>query len=341
VRHAGYVPDGLVAPFRLAENENVSQTATPARHDAPPSSPNRRRLLWAAVTGSGLLTGVYWTFPPIFADAERFDSAVEAVRPRPLVRTASLDEPTLPDLPVVTPSITAHRRSIELLERGLKRLQSVTGYVADFRKKEVVGGAMTEPQMMRLKLRHEPFSVYMKWTEGNPGQELLYVEGQNNGEMIVRPGGLKGRILGAIKLNPNGTLAMSESRHPITEVGLLELCQKVLEYRYNESSWIDGYTCTEDSAEFDGRPCYRFTIVYDSPEKRPDYRKSVVWIDREQLYVCKVENYSWPGDASIPAARLDAETLVESYSYANIDFETQLAAVDFSTANETYGLRRR
>ena len=318
----------------------MSQTVTPTRHNAP-STPCRRKLLWAAATGSGLLTGVYWTFPPIFAEAERYDSAASVVAPEPLMRTASLDEPELPELSVVTPSIAAHRRSIELLEQGIKRLQSVTGYVADFRKKEVVGGAMTEPQMMRLKLRHEPFSVYMKWTEGNPGQELLYVHGQNDGEMVVRPGGLKGRILGAIKLNPSGTLAMNESRHPITEVGLLRLCEKVLDYRYNESSWTNGYTCTEELDEFDGRPCHRFTIVYDDPSKRPDYRKSVIWIDKQELFVSKVENYSWPGDASIPADRLDADTLVESYSYSNIDFETQLAAADFSTANETYGLKRR
>jgi hypothetical protein len=217
----------------------------------------------------------------------------------------------------------------------------MTGYVADFRKKEVVGGALTETQTMRLKMRHEPFSVYMKWTEGNPGQELLYVDGQNEGEMVVRPGGLKGRILGAIKLDPNGALAMNESRHPITEIGLLRLCEKVLHYRYSEASWTAGYSCIEDVTDFNGRPCHRFTIVYESPKWRPDYRKSVIWIDQEQLFVSKVENYSWPGDDSVPADRLDAETLVESYSYANIDFETQLAAVDFSTANEAYGLRRR
>ncbi len=318
----------------------MSRTATPARHDAP-STPNRRRLLWAAVTGSGLLTGVYWTFPPIFAEAERYDSAANVVSPQSLVRTASLDESNLPELSVVSPSITAHRRSIELLEKGAQRLRSMTGYVADFRKKEVVGGALTETQTMQLKLRHEPFSVYMKWTEGNPGQELLYVDGQNEGEMVVRPGGLKGRILGAIKLDPNGTLAMNESRHPITEIGLLRLCEKVLHYRYSEASWTAGYSCVEDVTEFNGRPCHRFTIVYESPTWRPDYRKSVIWIDQEQLFVSKVENYSWPGDESVPADRLDAETLVESYSYANIDFETQLAAVDFSTANEAYGLRRR
>jgi hypothetical protein len=320
----------------------VSRTPSHARPNAP-STPNRRKLLWAAVTGSGLLTGVYWTFPPIFADAERYDSASETlslVPERELLRTASLGSVELPSVPM-TPSIAAHRRSIALLEQGVKRLKSVSGYTADFSKQEVVGGALTDPQKMRVKLRHAPFSVYMKWVEGKPGQELLYVEGQNDGEMIVRPGGLKGRILGAIKLNPTGNMALSEARHPVTEIGLLQLCRKILDYRYSEASWSDGYTCTEETAEVGGRPCFRFTIIYDNPQKRPDYRKSVIWIDSAEMFVSKIENYGWPGDENTPANRLDAETLVESYTYTNINFDTQLASIDFNAANDKYGLRRR
>nr|MDQ3332325.1 DUF1571 domain-containing protein [Planctomycetota bacterium] len=273
----------------------------------------------------------------------RYDSAMHATSVLPaneLARTASIDSSTLPDIPI-TPSIAAHRRSILLLEEGVRKLQGVSGYTARFSKKEVVGGTLTESQTMRLKLRHAPFSVYMKWIEGKPGQEALYVDGEHDGEMIVRPGGLKGRILGAIKLNPTGTMAMSESRHPITEVGLLRLSQKILDSRYNESSWTSGYRCFEEAAEVDGRPCCCFTIVYDSPERRADYRKSVIWIDQEQLVVTKIENYGWPGEENIPPARLDAETLIEAYSYTSIDFDTQLAAIDFNTANDAYGLRRR
>lgn len=316
--------------------------STPLAHHAAPSPRSRRRLLWAAVAGSGLLTGVYWTFPPIFAEAERYDSTVNAASMLPSrgLARSGIDSSSLPDIPI-TPSITAHRRSIGLLEQGIKRLEAASGYTAVFHKQEVVGGEMTEMQMMQLKLRHAPFSVYMKWTEGKPGQELLYVDGQNDGDMVVRPGGLKGRILGAIKLNPNGTMAKGESRHPITQAGLLQLSHRILDSRYNEANWTSGYSCTEDTSEVDGRPCYRFTIVYDSPQHRADYRKSVIWIDQEQLFVSKIENFGWPSDDNLPASRLDAETLIELYSYTNVNFDKQLAAIDFNVANESYGLRRR
>lgn len=316
-------------------------TAPPGR--VPPTIPDRRRLLFAAVTGSGLLSGIYWTFPPIFAEAER--PLLPLAANSATVQTASLADgafvrpQTLPDIPM-TPSIEAHRRSIALLEEGVRQLSRLSGYTADFTKQEVVNGVMTAEQSMKLKLRHQPFSVYMKWTEGKRGQELLYVDGQNNGDMVVRPSGLRGRLLGAIKVDPKGNLALSESRHPVTEAGLLRLAEIILASRYNEAGWLDGYTCTEDDVKIDGRPCHRFTIVYDSPQVRSDYRKSVVCLDREYLYVAKIENFSWPMEG-VPADQVDSETLIESYVYTDVDFETRLAAIDFTTANAEYSLQRR
>lgn len=309
--------------------------------------PDRRRFLWAAVTGSGMLSAIYWTVPPIFSDgaaATTTAAGVVSEAGSPL-KTASLvggdyaKAATLPDIPM-TPSIEAHRRSITLLEEGVRQLQNESGYTADFAKIEVVNGALTNEQLMQMKLRHAPFSVYMKWTAGKPGQELLYVDGQNEGSMVVRPSGIKGRLLGAIKLDPYGSLALNESRHPVTEAGLLRLAQIILESRYKEANWLDGYTCVESQTTIDGRPCHTFTIEYDSPKVRHDYRKSVISIDREYLYVAKIENFAWPTE-DIAAAELDTETLIESYTYTNVNFDHQLAAIDFTTANREYGLRRR
>lgn len=317
----------------------IDLTAPP---DFPePTRPAPRKMMWAAVTGSGMLSAIYWTFPPIFADVE--PTTRVAMKPAGLVRTASLDlddaPRVLPNVPM-TPSVQTHRKSIGLLEEGLRRLKRIPGYTAELTRQELVGGEMGERETMRLKLRHAPFSIYMKWTEGKPGQELLYVDGQNDGEMIVRPGGWKGRVLGPLKLNPNGQMALSESRHPVTEVGLARLAEQILDYRYEEAAWDGGYVCTEDEAEVDGRPCYRFTMVYDLPQFNSEYRKSLVYIDREWLAVTKIENYGWPS-GHVPADKLDEETLVEAYCYTDINLGTQLAAMDFNAANGDYSLRRR
>lgn len=328
-----------MAPVDLMQAPPAPATSAPP----PVTGPSRRRLLFAAVTGSGMLTGIYWTFPPIFADVE--SNTVRVVQPAALVRTASLSETAtpvrreLPDIPL-TPAIEAHRQSIALIEKGLARLKAIDGYTAEFAKQEVVGGEMTDPQRMLLKVRQEPFSVYMKWVEGKPGQELLYVKGENDGDMIVHPGGWRGRVLGTLSVDPDGTMARRESRHPVTQVGLRRLAEKVLTYRYNEVGLTEGYDCRCEQDEFGGRPCFRFTIVYDSPAVRAEYRKSVIWVDRDWSIVTQVANYAWPAD-DVPADRLDEDTLVERYSYTNINLDTQLAAMDFDAANGKYALRRR
>ena len=102
-------------------------TSVPARPSRS-SGPDRRRLLWAAITGSGMLSGIYWTFPPIFADADA--TATRTVQTATPVKTASLtavdltSTRSLPDIPL-TPSIEAHRRSITLLEEGVNPLLHV------------------------------------------------------------------------------------------------------------------------------------------------------------------------------------------------------------------------
>jgi hypothetical protein len=72
-------------------------------------------------------------------------------------------------------------------------------------------------QTIQLKLRHKPYGVYMKWLEGGDvGRELLFAEGQYDDKMQVRLGGRKA-VLPVMKLDPNGSLAMKESRHPVLE----------------------------------------------------------------------------------------------------------------------------
>ena len=44
-----------------------------------------------------------------------------------------------------------------------------------------------------MKVRHEPFSVYMWFLKPFQGREVLYVDGQNNNEMVVLEAGLKRR----------------------------------------------------------------------------------------------------------------------------------------------------
>jgi hypothetical protein len=260
-----------------------------------------------------------------------------------MASTASITPP--PDmLPAAVPvsgvmtGKAAMQKNIEILEQGMAQFAKVPDYCATFTKQERIGGDLSEVQQISLKLRHEPLSIYMKWRSGFTGQQVIYVEGQNDGRMLVKAGGIKGR-LGTLSLDPNSALAMSQSRHPCTMVGLMKAAERILQYQKATVERGTGFTCElRDDAEFDSRPCYRFLAQYDSPEYSQEYRKSEILVDKQLSMPVSVMNFTWAKDAD--PATLDEQTLIEHYMYTEIQVQQQFADLDFSRQNEDYRMMR-
>ncbi|MBS0264694.1 MAG: DUF1571 domain-containing protein [Planctomycetes bacterium] len=233
---------------------------------------------------------------------------------------------------------------VALLELGKHRIEQIPDYTATFVKQEKLdGGDLQELQSMEFKLRHKPFSVYMKWVEGGDvGREVLLVDGQYDDKMLVRLGGIK-KKLPLMKLEPTGSLAMAESRHPVTEAGLLQLAEKILKYRKRDMAMKSGVRWEMHADQkFMGRVCDCWSVEYESPEVEPTYRKSITYIDRElSLPIC-VRNFGWPekGAEFSDAAALDEATLIEYYGYTDIRVDERLPDVAFDKANTEYTFRR-
>lgn len=233
---------------------------------------------------------------------------------------------------------------IAMLELGQHRLEKTSDYTASFFKQERPDGQeMQELQNLDVKVRHAPFSVYMNWIEGgDEGREILYVDGQLDNRMLVKLGGL-GKFAPALKLDPLGDRAMKEARHPITDMGLLNLTRKIIAYRQNDLKRDKGvrWQLIPDQKCFD-RDCLCLVVEYDSPEHNPEYRKTLTFIDKQlSLPVC-VKNYAWPGAAEkIEAAQLDEATCIEFYGYKDVRLNVGLKDVDFDKGNENYKFVRR
>ena len=222
-----------------------------------------------------------------------------------------------------------------MLEKAEAVLSALPGYTTTFSKQEVVGDELTDEQVMEVKIRHEPFSVYMKWTTGHKGRQVLYVDGEHKGRMLVKLGGWKKR-LPALKLDPSGSMAMKESRYPITKAGLLELVRESLAIRRGEMAKLQGVRCQLiENHEFDGRPCYAFVVEYADRSASDRYRKSEMLFDRELGVPVVVRNFSWPAEGTEGDAT-DESTLVEFYTYRNIKFQREVAGGDFDRANKAY-----
>lgn len=244
----------------------------------------------------------------------------------------------------VSGSRVALQLHLALLELGKARVEKFPDYTATFVKRERLDGEdLQELQTMQLKLRHKPFSLYLKWQEGGDvGREILYVDGQHEQRMLVHPGGLKGKLLPALKLEPNGSMAMAEARHPVTELGLSCLADQLISYRKRDLGLARGVRWEMmDDQKIGDRDCHCFVIEYASKEVEPVYRKSITYIDKELLLPICVRNFGWPADGiEVTPTTIDGLTMIEYYAYSEIKFDTRLGDLDFDKGNKDYTFRR-
>jgi hypothetical protein len=324
----------------------------------PPGAP---RLNCLAALISGLALGILWlTFHAKPAGAGHELSAKAAPQlqvssPAPETTADAAGSSGLSSLPpeelnrrmhtVIHSSKLALQLHVALLEVGKHRIEHFPDYSATFIKQERVDGSdLQDVQSIQLKLRHKPFGIYMKWLEGGDvGRELLHVEGQYDDKMLVRLGGIKKR-LPLLKLDPTGSMAMKECRHPVTEMGLALLADQILKYRKRDLTLKGGLRWEMlPEQKFMDRVCDCWIVEYDSRDVEPVYRKSITYIDKElSLPIC-VRSFGWPEDGTEAAgdvAALDEATLIEYYGYTDIKFESRLTDTDFDKGNSDYTFRR-
>jgi len=235
------------------------------------------------------------------------------------------------------------QRVCDLLKSGRDRFIQIPAYSATFIKRERIGSDLTELTTLELKVRHQPFAIYLKWLEGQGvGKEVLYNERENDGNLLVRLGGVKGRLIPAFKLDAGGVLAMAESRYPITKGGILGLTESLIAHRELElQTQVYARTRQEADGFCDGRRCAVYVFEFDDKERARDYRKSIQYLDREWNVPLRVENYAWPDPGQhLEGAALDEATLIEYYKYSNVVIDGRLTDDDFSPSNPEYRFRR-
>lgn len=239
-----------------------------------------------------------------------------------------------------SPSMTTLRTKVALLEKGKTFLKATPDYTAVFSKQELVGSELLDCQEIYLKCRHEPLSLYLRWLSGDEGREVLYVDGTNGGEMVVHGGGWKAR-LPSLSISPDSSLAMQESRYPVTKAGLLGTVEIMLGVHAEDLAGDRIARCEQlADEEFDGRMCSAFLIEYRDSRTSPVYRKSITLIDKEWNVPLYTRNFGWPSDGeSATGEELDEATLIEFYTFTEVQFRQQLAAADFDRSNEEYLFR--
>ncbi|HEU5117556.1 MAG TPA: DUF1571 domain-containing protein [Isosphaeraceae bacterium] len=216
-----------------------------------------------------------------------------------------------------------------------RQYQALSDYTCTFFKRERLSdGRMTRQNVMLMKARTEPASVYFKFLKPNAGREAIFVSGQNGGKALVHDVGIGKLLAGTLKLDPRSSMAMDGCRHPITEAGLGHMIDEITERWAIELKPGECEVTIHHNAQVGTRTCTM--IESKHPEYHPDYLFHMVkvYIDQEQNLPIRFEAYDWPRQHGAEPE------LVEEYTYMNLKTDVGFSDQDFDPNNSAYSFGR-
>jgi outer membrane lipoprotein-sorting protein len=222
---------------------------------------------------------------------------------------------------------------MEFAAESRTALQDVKDYTAVFTKTELVGNRMVK-QVMDMKFREKPFSVYFRFrSPQEQGREVIYVDGANNGHLLAHGSGIEA-IAGTMSLRLNDRKVMEENRYPITKVGisnLLETAYQIWETEQKTAAPQDVEVKFFPNAKLGDILCQAVQITHKRPHRELRYSLSRVYFDKETKLPVRAERYGWPSRQGEKAP------LVEEYTYSNLRTNVGLKNGDFDPRNPNYG----
>ena len=201
--------------------------------------------------------------------------------------------------------------------------QNIQDYSCVFTKREQVDGKLLPYEQIFMKVRHNPFSVYMYFLgpEDVKGQQVVYVEGQNDGKMIAQPIGLKGKF-GPYYLDPNGPFAMDGQRYPITNAGFVNLTKQLITEGIRDRQFSQCEVKQYKGAKVAGRTCTVTEIIHPQLPQF-EFHKARIFVDDELNIPIRFESYLWPTQPGGPPP------VLEEYTYTNLKFNNGFTDADF------------
>jgi len=217
------------------------------------------------------------------------------------------------------------------VEEALALIRKAPGYVTTLVKREVVrpGGPLLKTTMV-MKLRHAPFSVYLKYVEPHAGREVLYVDGQNKGRLWVHEAAGLASWVGTVSFAPTSDKVMEENRYPITMAGIERGLSQLLTRWAGEAKHGEAEVRLVEGVDVGGIKGVMHEVVH--PTARPQFpmHKVQVTIHPETKLPMRLAGYGYPTQKGGEAP------LVEEYTYLNLRTDLALQDIDFDIKNKSY-----
>ena len=216
---------------------------------------------------------------------------------------------------------------------GLGNVEKIQDYSATVAKHERIAGKVGDYEYMFIKVRHRPFSVYMYFLSPPKGQEVIFVEGQNDGNMWAHTTGIKNSVFGTVSLKPDGPIAMRNQRYPLTELGILNLTRRLVEVGEQDVKYGECNVKFYEGAKINNRVCTCIEVIHPVPRRNFLYHLARIFVDKEYNLPIRYESYDWPKEKG------GKPELIEEYTYLNLKFNNGFTDADFDIRNPNYKFR--
>lgn len=230
-----------------------------------------------------------------------------------------------------------------LIDRAKIRFSKMNSDFRDYRcvvtMQENIGGELNELRRAKLLVRSEPFSVYMKYISPDEieNREVIYVDGKYNNRLISNKGGKRpvmAQLTRALEIDC--PLAMKESDHQITEIGMGGIMEQLLDVADIALSMPEIEIGFIQGASVDGRPCTVIEIRHEA--KTPDFPFyfARVFVDDQWEIPVRFVCYDWP-------TKEDPNNLelLEEFTYTQIEMNIDAQDEDFDYLNPRYGFSKK
>ncbi|MFT4975025.1 MAG: hypothetical protein ACI8S6_000912 [Myxococcota bacterium] len=188
-------------------------------------------------------------------------------------------------------------------------------------RSEWTGGRQLPTQEIAVRYRR-PEELLLRWANTYPGRAVLYRQGWNDGRLRVRPASM----IPLLNLDPLGSLAMRDARHPVWMVSLSRVVGRILKATRLLTARPELVARYTDEGEQDvgGTPSRCYSAVLPYAEEPGVYAPRV--------RICAGIDSHLPTRFSAWKAEDGQVRQVEDYVFRDLTVNPGLSDADFDTA---------
>ncbi len=219
--------------------------------------------------------------------------------------------------------------AIDKAKVALAKVDTLTDYEGTLTKRELIGQTLST-QMMQIRVRQQPFAVYLKYAAPHEGREVLYDASQDPSKLLVHEGSGIKSLMGTLALPINDPQILAEARHPVSDLGLKKLVQLMIEQWEMESKFGEIDVKYYPNAKIGSIECEALEATHPRPRRQFKFHQSRLFIQKSSGLPVRVQNFGFPQQAGVNPP------LVEDYVYTGLKTNVGLKPLDFSRANQSY-----